>query len=102
MEQYIIIFIVLIFVAYMILRSKDKDFKLEANKLITCLGGKDNIVNYEFAEERFIVNLKNIDLVSKDAILKLGAVGVVMIDNQVKIVLGKYSSKIKKQIKDLK
>lgn len=101
MGQYIIIFIVLLFVAYMILRSKEKDFKLEANKLITCLGGKENIVSYEFSDERFIVTLKDTNLVAKDSILKLGALGIVMIDNQAKIILGRHSSKIKRQIKDL-
>ena len=40
-------------------KSKKKDFKINANKLVQCLGGKDNILEYEFNKSRFIVNLKD-------------------------------------------
>ena len=45
--EYIIIIIVGLIVALAIVRSKKKDFKLDANKLIMLLGGKDNVINYE-------------------------------------------------------
>ena len=47
--QYLIIIIVLIIIAVAIVKSKQKDFKLEANKLVEYLGGKDNIIKYEIA-----------------------------------------------------
>lgn len=45
--QYIIIIAVLIIIAIAITKSKKKDFKIEINKLVEYLGGKDNIVSYD-------------------------------------------------------
>ena len=45
--QYIIIILVTILIALAITKSKKKDFKINANKLVQCLGGKDNILEYE-------------------------------------------------------
>ena len=42
------------------------------------------------------------DLVNKDAILKMGAKGIVEIDNQLKIILGEETGQIKKYIDELK
>ncbi len=100
--QYIIIAFVLIIVAIAIIKSKKKDFQFEVNKLVTYLGGKDNILNYEVNKSRFIVTLKNVDIVNKDAIQKLGAQGIVEIDNQLKIILGEGAYQLKKHIDDLK
>ena len=100
--QYIIISIILIIIALAITRSKRKDFKVEANKLVTYLGGKENITNYEVNHSRFIATLNNMELVNKDAILKMGAKGIVEIDNQLKIILGDETGQIKKYIDELK
>lgn len=100
--QYIIIFIVLIIIALAITRSQKKDFKVDANKLVSFLGGKENILNYEVNHSRFIVSLKDTDLVNKDGILKMGAKGIVEIDNQLKIILGDETGQIKKYIDELK
>jgi phosphotransferase system IIB component len=100
--QYIIIAVVLILVAIAITRSKKKDFQFEVNKLVTYLGGKDNIINYEVNKSRFIVTLKDVNLVNKEAIQKLGAQGIVEIDNQLKIILGEGAHQLKKHIDDLK
>ena len=50
--KYIIIAVLLIIVAIAIMRSKKKDFELDANKLIKYLGGKDNVVSYEVNKSR--------------------------------------------------
>ena len=100
--QYIIIAFVLLIVAIAIIKSKKKDFQFEVNKLVTYLGGKDNIVSYEVNKSRFIVTLKNVEIVNKDAIQKLGAQGIVEIDNQLKIILGEGAYQLKKHIDDLK
>ena len=100
--EYIIIFIIGLLIAIAIVRSKRKDFKLEANKLIILLGGKDNVINYEFNKSRFIVNLKDVTKANKDGIQKMGAQGIVEIDNQLKIILGSSAKQIKKHINDLK
>ena len=100
--QYLIIIIIAVIIAFAIVKSKQKDFKLEANKLVEYLGGKDNIVNYETNKSRFIVELKDTKKVNKEGIQKIGAQGIVEIDNQLKIILGEQTEKIKKYIDDLK
>lgn len=100
--QYIIIIVILILIAIAIMKSKKKDFKLEANKLVQYLGGKANIIDYEVNNSRFVVNLHNIDLVNKEAIQKMGAQGIVEIDNQLKIIFGDESKQLKKHIDELK
>ena len=61
--QYIIILVILIIIALAITKSKSKDFKIEINKLVSSLGGKENIENYEFNKSRFVVTLKDVTLV---------------------------------------
>lgn len=100
--QYIIIIVVLIIIGVSIIKSKQKDFRLEANKLVEYLGGKDNILSYETNKSRFIVNLKDTKLVNKEGIQKIGAQGIVEIDNQLKIILGDEAKRIEKFIDDLK
>lgn len=100
--EYLIIIIVCLIIAIAITRSKKKDFKLEANKLIMLLGGKDNVINYEFNKSRFIVNLKDVSKANKEGIQKMGAQGIVEIDNQLKIILGPNAKQIKKHINELR
>ncbi len=100
--QYIIIIAVLLFILLIILKATKKDFKVEANKLIDYLGGKDNIINMEVNMSRFKVTLKDVSIVNKDAIQRLGAKGIVEIDNQLKIILGPNAKKLKGYIDDLK
>ena len=57
-------------------------------------------VNYT-QNERFIVELKDISLADKEAIQKIGAQGIVEIDNQLKIILGENAKQIKKYINEL-
>ena len=96
--QYIIIAIILIIIAIAIAKTKKRDYKLEANKLVELLGGKDNIVKFEVNKSRFLVDLKDVDLANKEAIQKMGAQGIVEIDNQLKIILGENAKQIKKYI----
>ncbi len=100
--QYLIIIAVLVLIALAILKAKSKDFKLEANKLIEYLGGSANIIDYEVNNSRFVVNLHNVSLVNKEAIQKMGAQGIVEIDNQLKIIFGQDAKQLKKNIDDLK
>lgn len=100
--EYLIIIFVCLVIAVAITRSKKKDFKLDANKLVILLGGKDNILNYEFNKSRFIVDLKDVSKANKEGIQKMGAQGIVEIDNQLKIILGSEAKQIKKYINELK
>ena len=60
-----------------------------------------NIINAECNMSRFKVILKDVSLVNKDAIQKLGAKGIVEIDNQLKIIFGKDAHQLKKYIDDI-
>ena len=100
--QYIIIVGVLVIIAFAIVKGNKKDFKLEVNKLVELLGGKDNIIETEAEMSRFKVTLKDVSKANKEGILKLGAKGVVEIDDQLKIIIGNQAKQLKKCIDDLK
>lgn len=100
--EYLIIFIVFIIILLAILKINKKDVKLDMNKLVEYLGGKDNIIDTEVNLSRFIVTLNDMDKVNKDAIIALGAKGIVELDNQLKIILGKDSNQLKKYIDEIK
>lgn len=99
--EYMIIILVLIIISFIVMKLMKKDFSIEANKLIGYLGGKDNIINAECNMSRFKVILKDVSIVDKDAIQKLGAKGIVEIDNQLKIIFGKDARALKKYIDEL-
>ena len=98
---YLIIANVLLFISLVDVKLMQKNFHLETNKLLGYLGGKDNIVNAECNMSRFKVILKDVSKVDKDAITKLGAKGIVEIDNQLKIIFGKDAKQLKKYIDQL-
>jgi len=100
--QYVIIIVVFVVILLAILKSMKKDAHLELNKLVEHLGGKDNIISTESSLSRFKVTLKDVSIVNKEAIQKLGAKGIVEIDNQLKIILGPDSKQLKKYIDGLK
>ncbi|MBQ1495838.1 MAG: PTS transporter subunit EIIB [Bacilli bacterium] len=100
--QYFIIIGVLIFILLIVLKANKKDFNIEANKLVEYLGGKDNILNMEVNMSRFKVTLRDVSIVNKEAIQKLGAKGIVEIDNQLKIILGPDAKALERYIDELK
>lgn len=100
--QYILIAFVLLIISLIIVKLNKKNFNLEINKLVQYLGGKDNILDTEVNMSRFKVTLKDVTIVDKDGIEKLGAKGIVEIDNQLKIIFGSDAIKLKKYINELK
>ena len=100
--EYLIIGIILVIILLAVLKATRKDAKLDFNKLVEYLGGMDNIINTQTNMSRFIVTLKDISKANKDGIQKLGAKGIVEIDNQLKIILGSNSGQLKKYIDDMK
>lgn len=100
--EYLLILIIMLIIAFAITKSKKKDFKINTNKLVMYLGGFDNILEYEYNKSRFIVNLKDVSKVNKEAIQKMGAQGIVEIENQLKIILGEDARVLKKYIDELK
>ncbi len=100
--EYVIIILVLLFISLVILKFSNKNFKIEVNKLVSYLGGKDNIIDAEANMSRLKVTLKDINKVDKDGIQKLGAKGIVEIDNQLKIIYSREARTLKKYIKDMR
>ena len=99
--QYIIIILVLLLISLVVIKVKKKDFGVEVNKLVQCLGGKDNIINSECNLSRFKVIVKDVSVVDKEGITKLGAKGIVEIDNTLKIIFGKDARNLKKCIDEM-
>ncbi len=100
--EYIVIALVLLVILLAILKATKKDAGLDFNKLVELLGGKDNIIDTETNMSRFKVTLKDVSLANKEGIQKLGAKGIVEIDNQLKIILGSDSKQLKKYIDEIK
>ena len=100
--QYVIIGVILLIVLLAILKATKKDAELDFNKLVEYLGGKGNIIDTETNMSRFKVTLKDISKANKEGIQKLGAKGIVEIDNQLKIILGPDSKQLKKYIDEIK
>ena len=98
---YGIIIIVLILISLVVKKLMKKDFGQYANKLLVCLGGKENILNAECNMSRLKVLLKDVSIVDKDGITKMGAKGIVEIDNQLKIIFGPDAKKLKRYVNEL-
>ena len=100
--DYIIIAVFLLIILLAILKASKKDSGLDFNKLVEYLGGKENIIDTEINLSRFKVTLKDVSKANKEGIQKLGAKGIVEIDNQLKIILGPESKQLKKYIDEIK
>lgn len=101
MLEYVIVIAILILIALVVIKASKPDFKYEANKLVEYLGGIKNINNIEVSVSRFKVTLKDPSKVNKEGIQKLGAKGIVEIDNTLKIIFQDDAKKLKKCIEQL-
>ena len=100
--EYLIIGIILVIILLAVLKANKKDANLDFNKLVELLGGKENIISTETNLSRFKVTLNDVSKANKEGIQKLGAKGIVEIDNQLKIILGPESKLLKKYIDEIK
>lgn len=100
--EYVIIGVVLLVILLAVIKANKKDASMDLNKLVEYLGGKENIIKTEVEMSRFKVTLKDVSKANKEEIQKLGAKGIVEIDNQLKIILDKDSKQLKKYIDELK
>lgn len=100
--EYLIIAVALVIIVLVAIKVSSKTFDEDMNKLVKYLGGKDNIIDCEVSMSRFKVTLKDVSLANKEGIQKLGAQGIVEIDNQLKIVFDKNARALKKYIKDMR
>ena len=102
MIKYLIIAVVLIIILLALIKATKKDAELDFNKLVELLGGKENIIATETNLSRFKVTVNDVSKANKEGIQKLGAKGIVEIDNQLKIILGPESKQLKKYIDEIK
>ena len=100
--EYLIVIAILVLITLVIIKVNQKDFSSEVNKLVKYLGGKDNIINAECNMSRFKVILKDVSTVDKTTIQKLGAKGIVEIENQLKIIFSSDAKALKKYISEMK
>ncbi|HEY7865425.1 MAG TPA: glucose PTS transporter subunit EIIB, partial [Psychromonas sp.] len=63
--------------------------------LVAAFGGKPNIENLDACITRLRVTVKDISLVNKDELKKLGAAGVVVSGNGVQAIFGTKSDNLK-------
>lgn len=99
--EYVIIIVVFVILLLAVLKLNKKNVVLDINKLIIYLGGMDNIIDSKLNLSRFVVTLRDISKVDKDAIIALGAKGIVEVDNSLKIILGSESKQLKKYIYEI-
>jgi len=83
--EYIIIAVILIIISLVIVKLSKRDFNENSKSGYTA---------------HFVYNLKA-DLANKDGIQKLGAKGIVEIDNQLKIIFDKNAKQLKKYIEEI-
>ncbi len=100
--EYLVVLAIILIILLAVLKLGKKDTRLQLNKLVDLLGGKENIINSEINMSRFIVTLKDVSLANKEGIQRLGAKGIVEIDNQLKIILGSESRQLKKYIDEMR
>lgn len=73
------------------------DAKL-ADEIVIAYGGKENIINVGACMTRLNIKVKDTQSVDQDRLKKLGAVGVVVVNNAVQAIFGKQSDKIKANV----
>ena len=100
--EYIVIAVILAIILLAILKATKKDAGIDFNKLVELLGGRDNIISTETNMSRFKVTLTDVSKANKEGIQKLGAKGIVEIDNTLKIILGAEYKQLKKYIDELR
>jgi len=100
--EYLVIAFIMMIILFAVIKATKKDAGLDFNKLVEYLGGKENIISTETNMSRFKVTLVDVSKANKEGIQKLGAKGVVEIDNQLKIILGPESRQLKKYIDEIK
>lgn len=99
--EYVIIIVFFLILLLAVLKLNKKNVVLDINKLIIYLGGMDNIIDSKLNLSRFVVTLRDVSKVDKDAIIALGAKGIVEVDNSLKIILGPESKQLKKYIYEI-
>lgn len=72
-----------------------------AKKILSALGGKNNITYLDSCITRLRVIVIDLNVVRKNTLKSLGAAGIMVVGNNLQIIFGPKSDIIKEQIKDL-
>ena len=70
----------------------------DLNIFFNYIGTKDNIINSKSTLNSIILNLKDINLVDKDRLKKIGIKGILVNENSITLILGNYAGELKKQL----
>ena len=97
---YLIIIVVLLFISLIVMKLMRKDFNLEANKLLVCLGGKENIEELENCFTRLRVNVKNPDLINEDLINHVPNSGINRNGNNIQIIFGMKVAEMRDKVEN--
>lgn len=72
-----------------------------AGELISAFGGKENISAVDACLTRLRISVKDTESVSKDKLKELGAMGIVVLNNNVQAIFGKQSDSLKQAMEEI-
>ena len=95
----IVVIIGIIFVINLINKNKFDEERKEKNlEIVTCLGGKDNIVSFKGTGSRLSLVLNDYSLVNDEELKKLGVSSIIKMSNKITLVIGKDVEEIIKSL----
>ena len=71
---------------------------IDVEKIITALGGKDNVLSAKATNSRLSVSLKDDQKLNIEDLKQLGASGIVQTTNKVTVILGQVSQLVEEEI----
>ena len=80
-------------------RGKKPEVKVaEKSAWVTALGGEENIISSEAVGSRLVVNLKNKELLNKEALKELGVTNFMEMSNKITLLLEDKAELVKKEL----
>ncbi|MEI7253473.1 PTS transporter subunit EIIB [Dickeya dadantii] len=76
------------------------DDKQQIQRLLRWFGGRDNIEQVDACITRLRVTVKNLNLVDSQGLQQEGALGVIILGQQVHAIFGKQSDTLRKLLED--
>ncbi len=71
---------------------------VDVEKIITALGGRENIISTRAVGSRLSVELSDDNKLNSEALKELGASGIVQTSNKVTVILGKVSQLVAEEM----
>nr|WP_113867870.1 glucose PTS transporter subunit EIIB [Brenneria salicis]NMN90944.1 PTS system D-glucose-specific IIB component (Glc family) [Brenneria salicis ATCC 15712 = DSM 30166]RBP60524.1 PTS system D-glucose-specific IIB component (Glc family) [Brenneria salicis ATCC 15712 = DSM 30166]RLM30145.1 PTS glucose transporter subunit IIBC [Brenneria salicis ATCC 15712 = DSM 30166] len=72
--------------------------KENLQQLVSAFGGKENIVSLDACITRLRVEVHDLRSVNSAHLQKLGALGVIIVDNQVQAIFGRQSDNLRREL----